>query len=37
MSRRVRRIIKGFLLIVRDGVFGVNATKYENITSIPPM
>lgn len=25
-----------FLLLVREGALGVSATKYENITNIPP-
>ncbi len=29
-------IIGKFLFIFNDGMFGVRATKYENITSIPP-
>jgi hypothetical protein len=29
-------IIGRFLFIFSDGIFGVRATKYENITSIPP-
>jgi hypothetical protein len=31
------RINGVFLLGVIDGVFGVSATKYENITNIPPI